>query len=285
MDTVVEVKLYGQGEVPPEEALARALARAARLDSIFGDGTVLPGTPASSSPEFDRLITLSRKAKGLTRGMFDPTVGAVSRLWRFWADPAPPDPDSLVVALENVGLASYLEGKPGDWRFDVGGIAKGYAVDLAADLLAELGFSAALVNAGGDIRLLGERPGGEPWRIAIRHPRRREDLFGYLDLDEGAVATSGDYERCFFHRGVRYHHILDPRTGLPGRRSSSCTVVASSAALADALSTGLFLLGPHEGKRLVEDMDGVEAVFIYCGADSVKLTAGLAGRFGRYESD
>jgi len=168
---------------------------------------------------------------------------------------------------------------------DVRGVAKGYAVDAATEKLRKLGFTSAIINAGGDLRVLGRRPDGKPWRIAIRHPRRPGDLIGYVDVEDCAVATSGDYERFFIYQGKRYHHILDPRSGMPARTCESVTVMAPSAALADALATGLFVLGPQAGLRLTQVLDGVEAVFIYAEGDSIKLSRGIEGRFRRLGDD
>ena len=116
----------------------------------------------------------------------------------------------------------------------------------------------AIVSAGGDIRLVGRRPDGKPWRIAVRHPRRAGEFIGYLELEDVAVSTSGDYERCFFVDGTRYHHILDPVDGNARAGASvAVTVVAPTAIQSDALSTGLFLAGPEAGRRIVGDLPGV----------------------------
>jgi thiamine biosynthesis lipoprotein len=192
----------------------------------------------------------------------------------------PPPPDSIRAGLEHVGLERYLAGTGNRWFiFDVGGIAKGFAVDRAAAKLRSLGFESAIINAGGDLALLGKRPDGKPWRIAIRHPRRSSDFLGYLDLEDVSVATSVDYEQYFIHDGKRYHHILDPATGMPGRRSNSVTVVAQGSCLSDALATGLFLMGPRSGMEAVRSCGRVEAVFAFAEGDSIALSSGLADRF------
>jgi thiamine biosynthesis lipoprotein len=136
--------------------------------------------------------------------------------------------------------------------------------------------AAASVNAGGDIRLLGDR-GGESWRIGIQHPRDPDGLLAVLPMQEGAVVTSGDYERYFEADGIRYHHLFDPRTGFPARLCQSATVVAPTAAWADALATAAFVLGPESGRRLLEELPEVEGVLI--AADGARhVTRGLQGK-------
>jgi thiamine biosynthesis lipoprotein len=288
MDTVVEISVWGKGDVPPEAAVEGAFAAIARVESLFGNGFVQidGGTDLTGSVEYGDLIEVSRDVHQLTAGMFDPTIGAISRLWEWWEGARPPGEDSLARALADVGLPRYLEDTgSGSFVLDLGGVAKGYAVDLAAAELRRLGFTSAIINAGGDLRLLGKRPDGRPWRIAIRHPREASSFIGYLDLEDTAVATSGDYERFFLFEGKRYHHILDPRTGLPGYASNSVTVVAPDACRSDALATGLFLLGPQRGGDLIRRSAGIDAVFVHAEGDSITVTPGLMDRFGRFESD
>jgi thiamine biosynthesis lipoprotein len=288
MDTLVEVKVWGRGDVPATVAARSALGEIARVDSLLGDGRIdtQRNKAVLESPDFARIFDVAKKVYGLTGGLFDPTIGSVSRLWKFGEGGAIPDRDSLDAGLAHVGLARYLDGpSSATCVLDVGGVGKGYAVGLAAEKLAALGFTSAIVSAGGDMRLVGRRPDGKPWHIAIRHPRKEGAFIGFLDLEDTAVATSGDYERCFIQDGKRYHHILDPRTGMPSSASTSVTVVAADNALCDALSTGLFLLGPRDGLKLAEALEGVDAVFVYADGESVAVTSGLEGRFERTTSE
>ena len=132
------------------------------------------------------------------------------------------------------------------------------------EVLRRAGVKNASVNAGGDIRLIGDRR-GRPWRIGIQHPRDAEKVLATLSLQDTSVVTSGDYERFFIKDGVRYHHLFDPRTGYPASRCMSATVVAPNAALADALATAAFVLGPEKGLSLLERYPGVEGLLV--GAD------------------
>lgn len=288
MGTFVEVSVWAEDEDLAGRAVEAAMREIAWIDSMFGDGTLDSATGAAimGSEEFGYMIEVARQAQDMTGGMFDPTVGAVSRLWEYHDTAVPPSADSIHAALERVGLERYLAGKACPGRvFDLGGIAKGYAVDLAAQKIVAMGVKSAIINAGGDLRLIGSRVDGRPWRIAIRHPRRTGSFLGYLDIRDAAVATSGDYEKYFIYEGRRYHHILDPRTGMPGGASNSVTVVAPNSCLSDALATGLFLLGPDRGLRVVEGIDSVEAVFAYASGESVAVSSGLEENLVRLDAE
>jgi thiamine biosynthesis lipoprotein len=158
-------------------------------------------------------------------------------------------------------------------KIGIAGIGKGFGVDRAAEVLARRGLTDWIVDGGGDIRLSGGRA-GEPWQVGIAHPRRHGRLWGRLDLSSGAVVTSGDYESYFERDGVRHHHILDPATGRPSRGTAAVTVLAPDATTADALATGLMVLGPERGLALVESLAGVEALFIASDA-SVTRSSGF----------
>ena len=144
----------------------------------------------------------------------------------------------------------------------LGAIAKGYAVDRAMAVLKKNGIRHALINAGGDLIVLGERKDGQPWSIGLQHPRQPEKLIASFKLPGKAVATSGDYQKYFMKDKTRYHHILDPANGRPARGVISCTVVAETVMDADALATAVFVLGPEKGMALVDSLDGVEAMLI-----------------------
>jgi thiamine biosynthesis lipoprotein len=282
MDTFVEISIWAESQEDAESAARAAFLEIARVESLFGDGVVCTDSDSAAinSQIFNDLLEISGRAANATSGMFDPTIGSVSQLWEFHDGAVPPSGEALDAALACVGFSEYLKGNAcGVTVFDLGGVAKGYAVDLAAARLGSLGIESAIINAGGDLRLLGRKSDGKPWRIAIRHPRRPGEFLGYLEVEDAAVATSGDYEKCFFEAGSRYHHILDPTTGMPGRTCNSVTVVASSACLGDALATGLFILGPRRGLAVAE------AVFAFAEGESLAVSPGLADRFVRPEGD
>ncbi|MET0052976.1 MAG: FAD:protein FMN transferase, partial [Candidatus Thiodiazotropha sp.] len=159
---------------------------------------------------------------------------------------------------------------------DLGGIAKGYAVDRAIELLRSRGVQHALVTAGGDSRLLGDHQ-GRPWQIGIQAPRRKNAIATTLNLQDSAVSTSGDYERYFEADGVRYHHIISPKTGHSASEMQSVTVIGPNATRTDALSTSLFVLGVEAGMALIDRLDDVEAVMIDSHGE-LFLSRGLASQ-------
>ena len=191
-------------------------------------------------------------------------LGRLKQLWNIEGEhPRVPNAAEITAALAGTGLGDLrLAGQvvtKDDPRLavDLGGIAKGYAVDRAIAVLQAAGVRHASVNAGGDIRLLGDR-GDRPWRIGIQHPRKSDAILATLDLADTAVVTSGDYERFFERDGVRYHHLFDPATGQPARRCQSVTVVAPEAMLADALATAVFVLGPGPGLKLLASVSRLQ---------------------------
>ena len=163
---------------------------------------------------------------------------------------------------------------------DLGAVAKGYAVERVATALAtEHAVQSAVVNAGGNVKTVGSKPGGAPWRIGIQHPRQADALLGTLTLTGGrSVATSGEYQRYYEVDGVRYHHIVDPQTGYPARGNISATAVCESAARADYYSTVLFVVPLAEARALVERTDDLEAVILTDGGE-LYVSPGLRQSF------
>lgn len=202
----------------------------------------------------------------LSGGAFDPTIGPVKRLFRFDGDEmiAWPDGEKLAEARSNVGADKLLferEGMRLSWqktgmRLDLGAVAKGYSVDRAVEALLREGVAAALVDVGGEIRVVGGKDGagGKPWRTGVRNPRK-DDILDVVEMTGGAIATSGDYENYFFFEGKRYQHIIDPRTGSPlaGAPASVTVRHPDSCMAADALATTLVVLGPESGAKFLEE--------------------------------
>jgi thiamine biosynthesis lipoprotein len=223
---------------------------------------------------------------GMTDGAFDITWAALWGLWDFKADqPRVPSDDEIARRMARIGFRDVQIDEQAGTVFlprkgmliGLGGIAKGYALDRAAEALRERGVEDFLISAGGQI-YAGGRKGDRPWGVGIRDPRGgRDDYFAFLEVSDASVSTSGDYERYFILDGVRYHHILDPRTGRPARGVRSATVVSPDATLADALSTALMILGAQRGMALAERLPDVQAVLVDDQA-RVHVTSGLQGR-------
>ena len=278
MGTLVKIVLYADEAAAPA-AMDSALAQIGIVDSLASRYTAASeanrigaragtDTVMASAPVVDVIERSSYFAR-VTGGAFDPTVGPLTSLWGFPDAVAPPAAAAIDSALALVeygdlvvdGDRVYLR-RPG-MRLDLGAAAKGYAVDRAVEALIRAGVEAGLVEAGGDIRFWGRKPDGEPWRFGVRHPRVPDCTVLSADVGLASLATSGDYEQAFEHEGVTYHHILDPATGRPARGTVSATAWAPTAIDADILSTALFVLGPDEAMKLVEGIDGVEALLFF----------------------
>lgn len=221
----------------------------------------------------------------MTDGAFDLTWAALWNLWDFHAAyPHVPTPSEVHARLALVDYRKVvIDSAHGTIRLPtagmaigLGGIAKGWALDVAAHRLRAMGVEDFLLSAGGQI-LTGGSHSGAPWMVGLRDPRGPEDdVFARLPAHNVSVATSGDYEHFFILNGVRYHHILDPHTGMPARGARSATVVTADATLADGLATALVVLGPERGLALVESLPGVEAAVI--GPDgALHVSSGLRG--------
>ena len=218
----------------------------------------------------EKILPLLIKAKELAalshvdqNAVFNPAMGDLLELWGYHGDEQPSQPPEKCV------LKNYLKQTPdlatlriseGQVRsenpaiqFDLGGFAKGYGIDRAIDHLKAMGIDDAIVNAGGDLKVIGKRH-DRSWRIGIRNPRKA-GIMASLDVNDGeSVFTSGDYERYFLYEGKRYHHILDPRTGYPASEFISVTIIAQDAALADAAATALFVAGIKDWKKVADQM-------------------------------
>lgn len=264
LGTVVEITVYDQRPQRFVEAVESAFDEMARLEALTSfhrtGSDVLRLSRAVGNvelaPETLQILREGLQVSQASGGAFDMTLGRLQKLWGFGSGhPRLPASDEIEAALADSG-SDVLTVKNGKvikhspaW-IDLGGIAKGYIIDRAIAVLKQAGVECAAVNAGGDLRLIGRR--AAPWRIGIRHPRKPEELLGTLVLSEPlAVVTSGDYERFFEQNGRRYHHLFDPFTGMPARRCQSVTVVSNRAALADALATAVFVLGPERGLALL----------------------------------
>jgi FAD:protein FMN transferase len=193
---------------------------------------------------------------------FDPCLGRATELWHVTDRTEPPPQDQVRrlarrelyrgVRLERVHDGALVSTAGADVAIDLGGIAKGYAVDRAVAALQAWGVTGALVNAGGDLYVLGTSEGGEPWRVGIRSPAEPAQLAATLLLQDRAVATSGDYEQYFEHDGRRYHHLLDPATAAPRASTThSFTVAAATCMVADAAATSVFGLPAAEARRVL----------------------------------
>jgi thiamine biosynthesis lipoprotein len=280
LGTVIEITIGHPDEAVAREAAARAFAEIERVDALLSShdpGSEVgrlnaEGAPEATAVSAEVFALLERAARttSLSGGAFDVTIGPVMDLWKFDEGGRVPAGDEITAALAAVGTGKLqLDPAQRSVRFlspgmkiDLGAIGKGYAVDRAVQVLRDAGIKGAIVDAGGDLRLLGSRPGKDFWRIGVRHPREASRLLLNLELIDTAIVTSGDYERFFMAGDDRYHHLIDPRTGYPAAQCQSVTVIAPEAADADAYATAAFVLGPVEGFRFLRDLPGVEGVIV-----------------------
>jgi thiamine biosynthesis lipoprotein len=224
--------------------------------------------PVTISQEFFRLLETSFEYAKLTEGAFDITFASIGHRYDYrkgikpnksMIEHALPLIDYHNVRLDADRSTVFFE-KTGV-RIDLGGIAKGYAVDRGIELLQQEGVTHALISAGGDSRLLGDHR-GRPWHIGIQAPRDKKRMAAMLPLANTAISTSGDYERFFERDGVRYHHIISPETGRSADTLQSVTILGPNATRTDALSTSVFVLGADKGMALINRLKDVDAVII-----------------------
>lgn len=298
MGTVVSVAVFTHDEERGREAIEAAFAEIARVEALTsrhaeeGELSRVNGAGRRRervvvSRELATVLERSLHFSRLSGGAFDVTVAPLVALWLGPDGLRVPSAAAVRAALPmvdyrklKVNTGAGTVALPKGMTVDLDGIAKGYAVDRAVRILRLRGIEAAIVDAGGNIGLLGEPPRGGMWRVGIKHPRE-DGLLGTLLLERGSAATSGDYQHFVIVEGVRYHHILDPATGRPTTGVMSVTITAARAIDADALSTTVFVLGAEKGMKLVEELDGVEAVIVTGGetVDGILVSSGLKERF------
>jgi FAD:protein FMN transferase len=290
MGTVVEITVLGGEAGQRAPALDAAFAEMARIEALLSphlaDSDVARlssgAAPVQVAAETALVIGTGLEIAAASGGRFDLNLGRLKALWDFEGGmPQVPSEEAIAAALVGIGpTALQLDGltvskSEPQLAVDLGGIAKGFAVDRAIDVLRRHGIEHASINAGGDLRLLGDRQ-GRPWRIAIQHPRQPEQVLAIIPSAGQAVVTSGDYQRFFLAEGLRYHHLLDPHNGHPAGACQSVTVVAAEAMLADALATAAFVLGPTAGLALIEGF-GAEGLMVD-SRGAVHLSATLRER-------
>ena len=278
MGTRIVVELWSDDPAAGNRAIEAVLEEMRRIDrdmSTYKSDSEVSRVnaqaakgPVKISKELFELLGTALEYSRITEGAFDITYASVGFLYDFRAKHHP-DEKQIAAALPAVNYRHVLLDRattsvrfsqPGV-RIDLGGIAKGYAVDRAIAILQRSGIKHALVSAGGDSRIIGDRF-GKPWIVGIRHPDRSDEVIARLPLVDTAISTSGDYERYFDENGIRYHHIIDPRTGHSASAVRSATVLASTATRTDGLSKTAFVLGADEAIKIYERLGDVDAILV-----------------------
>ena len=278
MGTRIVVELWSENKVDGDAAISDVLNEMRRVDAAMS--TYKPDSelslvnaqaakkPMRISQELFELLNTSIEYSQLTGGAFDVTYASVGFMYDF-RQRVRPDEHQIRDALPGINYRHLiLDPKARTVKFaregvrvDLGGIGKGHAVDRAIALLQARGVKHALVSAGGDSRIIGDRF-GNPWVVGIRHPDRKNEVIARIPLEDAALSTSGDYERYFDDNGVRYHHIIDPKTGKSASNVRSATIIGPTATRTDGLSKTAFVLGPEKALELYNQLDDVDAILV-----------------------
>lgn len=273
LGTVVEIQIRNIDEKKADAAITKAFTEIKRIDDLFStyneEGPVWKINNSDDSlllvdEEIFTLMVLCDSLWRISDEGFDVAIESLIQVWGFdTKNPAVSDDDEIKSALNQSGWKNiklfdekkvHRKGKVG---LNFGAIAKGYSVDKAIEVLLQSGITEAFVNAGGEIKTLGD-----DWIAGIQHPREIREIISKIKLNGISVATSGDYENYFEKDGVRYHHILDPKTGYPTRGIQSVTVIHKDNAFADGIATAVFVMGKTKGLELVESLGNTEAMII-----------------------
>jgi FAD:protein FMN transferase len=301
MGVPVNIQVYAADPALANQAVEAAYERMRELDRILSDydpdselmqlvHTAVPGKDIPVSGELLRVLQESQTVSERSDGAFDVTVGPIVRLWRrARRRRAMPDPQDLAAALTSVGYRNLrIDADEStvalllpEMRIDLGGIAKGYAADEALRVLREHGLSQALVDAGGDIVAGDPPPGRNGWRIAIEALHSGDSAENLIELSNASVATSGDAYQFVEIDGVRYSHIVDPKTGLGLTTRSSVTVIAPTGMQADSLASAVSVLGPERGIELIENTSDTEA-FVVTADESGSTHTFQSSGFGTF---
>lgn len=278
MGTNIEVQVWADSETQGQQAIDTVFSEMERVNQLMSpyiessELSLLNRNAATQSvvvsEELFNLIRYAINVSDLTQGAFDITFASVGFFYDYRHHIKPDDAQIQA----NLSAINYhlLQLNPQthsirylhpNVKIDLGGIAKGHAVDKAVEKLVHLGIEHAMVTAGGDTRLLGDRM-GRPWIVGIRDPRNEDKQAVMLPLEDSAISTSGDYERYFEEDGVRYHHILSPKTGKPSHEVQSVSIIGPVSTTNDALSTSVFVMGVQAGIDLINQMPDVEAIIV-----------------------
>jgi thiamine biosynthesis lipoprotein len=278
MGTEISVYLWHDDPVAGRDALEAVFSEVARINELMStyieDSRIslinreAANGPVDAGQELAQLILRSLDISVLTLGAFDITYESVGQYYDFH-ERRRPDAATIRRQLGSINyrlvhvdpLNNTVQFEKAGVRINLGGIAKGYTVEQGIELLRERGVQNAIVTAGGDSRLLGDRR-GQPWMVGVRDPRQEGKVAISIPLADEAISTSGDYERYFEEDGKRYHHIIQPATGEPANGVHSATIIGPDAVITDALSTSVFIMGVDKGLRLIATLPDYEGIVI-----------------------
>lgn len=276
-----EVTAVASDTVKADQYIDLAVAEVKRIESLISDWI-----PASQISEVNRnagikaikvdaevfdLVGRAIKISQITSGAFDISYASMDKIWKFDGSmKTMPKAEAIKKSVAKIGYQNIILDKKEQTIFlklegmklGLGGIGQGYIADKVKELLLSKGCLSGIVNVSGDINSWGKQPDGKPWTVGIVNPLNKNKIFATFPLENSAVETSGSYEKFVVFNGVRYSHIIDPRTGYPATGIASVSVFAKQTEIADALATGIFVLGVEVGLDLVNQMKGIECIIV-----------------------
>ena len=302
MGTVVEVSLYDSNDEKILDGVFEKVKDLENTLSINENGTLVDEInekagiePVKVDDDTYNIVKKGIEYAKLSNGLFDISVGPIVKLWNIGL------PEAKVPTQEEINeklpLIGYIDielnendktiflKRPG-MMIDLGGIAKGYTADVISNILTEEGVKSAIINLGGNVFAHGKKPNGSDWKIGIQNPfSDRGDIIGTISTNNKSIVTSGIYERFYEENGVKYHHILSPKTGYPyDNEIAGITIISDKSADGDALSTSVFAMGVEDGMKFVNSIDGIDAIFV-TKDNKVYITDGIRSIFNLTNSD
>lgn len=276
-----EITVIAKDTIEGNEYANLAVGEVKRIENLISDW--IPTTqisqvnqnsgikPIKVDDEVFNLVERAVKISKITHGAFDISYASMDKIWKFDGSMKEmPTPEAIKKSVERIGYQkivldkqkSTIFLKDAGMKLGLGGIGQGYIADKIKDLLQSKGCTSGIVNVSGDINTWGKQPNGKPWTVAIVNPMNKNKVFATFPLEDSAIETSGNYEKYVTFNGIRYSHIIDPRTGYPATGIISVSVFAKQTEIADALATGIFVLGVEVGLDLVNQIKGIECVIV-----------------------
>jgi len=276
-----EMTVVAKDTIQGNEYIDLAVAEVKRIENLISDW--IPTTqislvnknagimPVKVDKEVYDLVERAIKVSQITSGAFDISYASMDKIWKFDGSmKAMPTVEAIKNSVSKIGYKNIILDpkeqtiflKMQGMKLGLGGIGQGYIADKVKDMLKSKGCAAGIVNVSGDINAWGTQIDGKPWTVAIVNPMNKNKVFATFPLENSAVETSGSYEKFVTFNGIRYAHIIDPRTGYPAQGIISVSVFAKQTEIADALATGIFVLGVEVGLDLVNQMKGIQCIIV-----------------------
>jgi thiamine biosynthesis lipoprotein len=276
-----EVTAVAKDTIKANEYIDLAVAEVKRIENLISDW--IPTTqiseinrnagikPVKVDTEVFELVERAIKISQITNGAFDISYASMDKIWKFDGSmKVMPTEEAIKKSVAKIGYKNIILNpkehtiflKLEGMKLGLGGIGQGYIADKVKDLLFSKGCVSGIINVSGDINAWGKQPDGKPWTVGIVNPLNKNKIFATFPIEDSAVETSGSYEKYVIFNGIRYSHIIDPRTGYPAKGVVSVSVFAKQTEIADALATGIFVLGVEVGLDLVNQIKGIECIIV-----------------------